>query len=89
MPSCKSCSSVFCSPLTAADDDDFFDFSHDDIFFRQYFRSLAYNDGDRALSHLGAGSTMTSPLLCDKPTYLLAEWIRYATSFSTSSNHRP
>ena len=32
---------------------------------------------------------MTSPLLCDKPTYLLAEWSRYATCFSPSSNHRP
>jgi len=38
---------------------------------------------------LSADSTMTSPLLNDKPTYLLADWSRYATYFSPSSNHRP
>jgi len=42
------------------------------------------------LGKLWADSTMTSPLLCDTPySYLLAEWSRYATSFSPSSNHRP
>ena len=27
--------------------------------------------------------------MCCRPTYLLADWNRYATSFSPSSNHRP
>ena len=35
-------------PLPAADDDNFLDFSHDDIVFHQNFRSLIYNDVDRA-----------------------------------------
>ena len=30
----------FLQPPTAADDDDFLDFSHDDIFFHQHCRSL-------------------------------------------------
>jgi len=61
-------------PTAAADDDDFLDFfSHDDIFFHRQFRSLIYNDYDRALHDLSADSTMTSLLLCDKPTYLLAD----------------
>ena len=52
-------------PRTAADNDDFVDFSHDDIFFHQHFRSLIYNDDDRPLHDISADSTMTSPLLCD------------------------
>jgi len=63
---------LFSAAPTAADDDDFLDFSHDDIFFHQHFRSLIDDDYDnRALRDLSADSTMTSPLLCDKPTYLL------------------
>jgi len=54
----------FLQPPTAADDDDFLEFSHDDIFLQQ-FRSLTYNDDDRALHDISADSTMTSPLLCD------------------------
>jgi len=38
----------FLQPPTAADDDDFLDFSHDDIFHQQ-IRSLIYKDDDRAL----------------------------------------
>ena len=49
---------------TAADDDDFLDFSHDDNFFHQHFLSLI-DDDDCALYDLSADSTMTSPLLCD------------------------
>ena len=55
----------FLQPTTAADDDDFLDFSHDDNFFHQHCRSLAYNDDDLALRDLSADSTMTSPLLCN------------------------
>jgi len=33
----------------ATDDDDFLDFSRDDIIFHQHFRSIIYNDDDRAL----------------------------------------
>jgi len=47
-------------PPTAADDDDFLNFSHDDTFFHQHLRSLTYNDDDRALHDLSADSTMTS-----------------------------
>ena len=54
----------FVQPPTAADDDNFYNFSHDDIFF-QHFRSLTYNDHDHALHNISAGSTMTSLLLCD------------------------
>ena len=49
----------------ADDDDDFVDFSNDDIFLHQHVRSLLYNDYDRALHDLSADSTVTSPLLCD------------------------
>ena len=54
----------FLQPPTGADDDDFLDFSHDDVFFHQHCRSLI-DDDDRALRDLSADSTMTSPLLCD------------------------
>jgi len=64
-PSCKSCSCFFAAP-TAADDDDFRDFSHDDIFlavwqpcellYTCYFYInifvLWYNDDDSALHDL-------------------------------------
>jgi len=33
--------------------------------FSSTFRSLSYNDDDRALHDLSADFTMTSPLLCD------------------------
>jgi len=65
MPNYKSRNCVFWLPPTAADDDDFLDISHDDIFLHQHLRSLTYNVDDRALHALSADSTMTSPLLCD------------------------
>jgi len=37
---------LFSAAPTAAEDDDFLDFSYDDIFFHQHFRSLMYNDDD-------------------------------------------
>jgi len=81
---------LFSAAPTAADDDNFLDFfSHDDIFLHQQFRSLIYNNDDRALHDLSADSTMTSPLLCDKPAYQSADWSCYATSFSPSSNYMP
>ena len=43
---------LFSAAPTAADDGDFLDFSHDDIFFQQHFRSLTYNDVDLALHSL-------------------------------------
>ena len=64
---------MFSAAPTAADVD-FLDFSHDDIFFHQHFRSLIDDDNDdRALYDLSADSTMTSPLLCDIAYFLLAE----------------
>ena len=56
---------LFSAAPTAADDDDFLDFSHDDIFFHQHFRSLIDDDDRAALRDLSADSTMTSPLQCD------------------------
>jgi len=38
--------SCFLQPPTAADDDDFRDFSRDNIFFHQHFRSLIDDDDD-------------------------------------------
>jgi len=67
-------------------DMDFLDYSHNDIFFHQQFCSLIYNDDNRALHDLSTDSTMTSLLLCDKPTYLFAYWSCYATPFSSSSH---
>jgi len=56
----------FSTEPTAADNDDFLDFSHDDIFFYQHFRSpISDDDDDRALHDLSVDSTMTSLLLCD------------------------
>ena len=53
MPSCKSCSSVFC------------DFSYDDIFFSSAF---SFSDITTTIAlcmiYRSADSTMTSPLLC-------------------------
>jgi len=61
---------LFSAAPTATVDDDFLDFSHDDIFFHQHFCSLIDDDDDdRALHDISADSTMTSPLLCDT-TYL-------------------
>ena len=37
------------APTAAADDDDFLDFSHDDIFFSSTVSFIIYNDSDRAL----------------------------------------
>jgi len=54
----------FLQSPTAADDDDFLDFSHDDILSHQHFRSLI-DDNDGALHDLTADSTITSPLLRD------------------------
>jgi len=67
---------LFSAALTAADDDDFLDFSHDDIFSHQHFRSLIYDDDDRALHYLSADPTMTSPLLCDR-AYLSVTWVEW------------
>jgi len=86
-----SLTALFTAAPTAAGDDDFLDFSHNDLFY-QHFRSLIDDDDDddRALHDVSADSTMTSPLLCDTPySYLLAEWSCYATSFFPPSNHRP
>ena len=74
--------------FAAPDDNDYLNFSHDDLFFHQHFCSLIYNNDDRTLHDISVDSTMTSPLLCDKPTYLLAGWSRYTISFSLLSNHR-
>jgi len=63
--SCKSCSSVFCSPrlpLTTTT-----------TFFHQHLRSQI-DDDDRALHDLSTDSTMTSPLLCDT-AYLTTSWL--------------
>jgi len=54
----------FLQSPTAADDDDFLDFSHDDILSHQQFRSLI-DDDDGALHDLTADFTITSPLLRD------------------------
>ena len=83
----------FLQPPTAADDDnDFLDFSHDDvyIFFHHHFRSLMYNDDDRVLHYLqnrGFHYDVTAAVI--QPIYLLTGFSCYATSFSPSSNHRP
>ena len=71
----------FLQPPTAADDDDFLDFSHDDIFVHQHFRSLTYNDDDSALHDISADVTMTSPLLCDA-VYLSFSWVEYRVTLS-------
>jgi len=55
----------FLPPPTATDNDDFLDFSHDDLFFYPQFRSLICNDDYRALHDLSADSTVRSLLLCD------------------------
>jgi len=71
MPSCKSCSSVFCSPrlpLTMTT----FSIFRMMTFFHQHFRSLI--DDDCALRDLSEDSTMTSPLLCDT-AYLSVSWL--------------
>jgi len=64
--------------IAAADDDDFLDFLHDDVFCHQRFLSVSYNDDEHDLS---ADFTVTSLLLI-QPTYLLADWSCCATSFS-------
>ena len=66
----------FLQPPTAAGDDDFVDFSHDDIFSSTFSFSIRRRDDDNHASRdTSADSTMTSSLLCDT-AYLSVSWLQ-------------
>ena len=81
------CQLCFLQSLTAADDD-FLDFSHDDIFFHQHFRSQIHIDDDRALHDLSADSTMTSLLpVCQTVSHAAVRSRRLQRSSVSSRTH--